>query len=186
MPRLKSPPKPKVDHGQAAVDFINNLTHTGDYNGVPFALRPWQEAIVRRLFGTIRPDGKRQYRKMFLALPRKQGKTELAAAILLYLLLGTGRRSQQLYSASGDRDQASLIFKAAAEMIRNDPELDRVCLVYDGYKRIVCEPMGSFYQALSSDAPKKHGLRPSAVIFDELHVLPNRDLFKALTTAFGA
>ena len=141
---------------------------------------------MRTLFGTIRDDGKRRYRKAFLALPRKQGKTELAAAMVLYLLLGTGRRGQQLYSASGDRDQAALTYRAAAEMIRNDPELDAVCLVYDGYKRIVCERLGSFYQALSSDAPRKHGLRPSAVIFDELHVLPNRDLFNALTTAFGA
>lgn len=175
-----------IDPGQSAVDFINNLTHTGDFNGVPFALRPWQESIVRKLFGTIRPDGRRRYRKMFLALPRKQGKTELAAAVLLYLLLGTGKRGQQLYSASGDRDQAALTFRAAAEMIRNDPELESVCHVYDGYKRIVCEPLGSFHQALSSDAPRKHGLRPNAVIFDELHVLPNRDLFNALTTAFGA
>lgn len=175
-----------TDPGQSAVDFLNNLTHTGDFNGVPFALRPWQESIVRTLFGTLRPDGRRQYRKAFLALPRKQGKTELAAAIILYLLLGTGRRGQQLYSASGDRDQAALTYRAAAEMIRNDPELESVCHVYDGYKRIVCEPLGSFYQALSSDAPRKHGLRPNAVIFDELHVLPNRDLFNALTTAFGA
>ena len=187
-----------VDPGQQAIEFIDGkrdskgkliergLTHTGDFNGVPFDLRPWQESIVRRLFGTIRPDGKRQYRKAFLALPRKQGKTELAAAIILYLLLGTGRRGQQLYSASGDREQAALTYRAAAEMVRNDSELESVCLVYDGYKRIVCEPLGSFYQALSSDAPRKHGLRPSAVIFDELHVLPNRDLFNALTTAFGA
>ncbi len=175
-----------TDKGQAAVDFINCLTHTGDYNGVQFALRPWQEDFVRRLFGAIRPDGLRLYRKAFLALPRKQGKTELAAAILLYLLLGTGKRDQQLYSASGDRDQAALIHRAAASMIRNSPELSAVCLVYDGYKRIVCEPLGSFYQALSSDAPRKHGLRPSAILLDELHVLPNRELFNALMTAFGA
>jgi phage terminase large subunit-like protein len=63
--------------------------------------------MVRTLFGTLRPDGTRRYRKVFWRLPRKQGKTELAAAILLYLLLGTGRRGQQLYSASGDRDQAA-------------------------------------------------------------------------------
>jgi phage terminase large subunit-like protein len=183
---MSRPKSPSNDPGQQAVDFVNNLTHTGDFNGVPFALRPWQESIVRRLFGTMREDGKRRYRKAFLAFPRKQGKTELAAAMILFLLLGTGKRGQQLYSASGDRDQAALTYRAAAEMIRNDPELESVCLVYDGYKRIVCEPLGSFYQALSSDAPRKHGLRPSAVIFDELHVLPNRDLFNALTTAFGA
>jgi len=180
------PQPPTIDRGQQAVDFVNSLTHTGDYNGVPFALRLWQEAFVRQLLGTIRPDGLRRYRKAFLGLPRKQGKTELAAAILLYLLLGTGKRDQQLFSASGDFKQAALIYGAAASMIRNDPALEAVCLLYDGSKRIVCERLNSFYQALSSDAPGKHGLRPSAVIFDELHVLPNRELYKALTTAFGA
>src|SRR5262249_41776817 len=107
-------------------------------------------------------------------------------AMLLYQLLGTGNRAQRIYSASGDREQAALIFHAAAEMIRNDPHLEEVCRVYDGYKRIECQSLGSFYQALSSDAPRKHGLRPNVVLFDELHVLPNRDLFRALTTAFGA
>lgn len=169
-----------------AVKFINNLTHTGDFNGEPFRLRPWQEKIVRRLFGTVRADGQRQYRKAFLALPRKQGKTELAAAILLYLLLGTGKRGQTLYSASGDRAQAALIFRAAASMVRNDPTLHRLCQVYDGYKKIVCERLESTYEALSSDAPRKHGLGPSVVLFDEVHVLPNRQLHDVLTTGFAA
>jgi phage terminase large subunit-like protein len=174
------------DPGTRAVRFVNNLSHTGDFLGTPFELRPWQESILRRLFGTLRPDGLRRYRKAFLALPRKQGKTELAAAILLYLLLGTGKRGQMLYSASGDRAQASLIFKAAASMVRNDPELERLCQVYDGYKKIVCEPLDSTYEALSSDAPRKHGLGPSAVLFDEVHVLPNRELHDVLTTGFAA
>lgn len=178
--------KAATDPGERAVRFINNLTHTGDFSGQPFRLRGWQEDIVRRLFGTLAPDGSRRYRRLFLALPRKQGKTELAAAILVYLLLGTGRRGQQLYSASGDREQASLIHRAAAAMVRNDAELDRRCLVYDGYKRIICEPLDSFYSALSSDAPRKHGLGPAAVLFDEVHVLPNRELHDVLTTGYAA
>jgi phage terminase large subunit-like protein len=172
--------------GEQAIRFINRLTHTGDFSGQPFALRPWQESIVRKLFGTLRADGLRQYRRAFLALPRKQGKTELAAAILLFVLLGTGRRGQHLYSASGDHAQASLIFRAAAAMIRNDPVLDQHCTVYDGYKRIECKALDSFYEALSSDAPRKHGLGPSVVLIDEVHVLPNRELHDVLTTGFGA
>ena len=169
-----------------AVRFINLLTHTGDFNGEPFALRPWQINVIRSLFGTLRPDGLRQYRRAFLALPRKQGKTELAAAILLYLLLGTGRKGQQIYSASGDHKQAALIFRAAASMIRNDPKLSQICTVYDGYKRIECGPLESFYEALSSEAKLKHGLGPAAVLFDEVHVLPNRELHDVLTTGFAA
>lgn len=166
-----------------AVDFINSLHHTGDFTGIPFALRPWQEDIIRRIFDE---RGKARYRKVFIALPRKQGKTELVAAILLYLMFGTGKRGQRIFSGSGDREQAALIYGAAASMIRQSSALSSCSLAYDGYKRISCEPLDGVYQALSSDAPRKHGLRPSTVLLDELHVFPNRDLFNALMTAFGA
>jgi phage terminase large subunit-like protein len=179
--KRSKPPLP----GQEVVDFINGLTHTGDFNGVPFELREWQEKMVRPLFGNLRPDGRRQFTKAFWAMPRKQGKTELAAAIVLYLILGTGKREQRIYSASGTAEQAALIYDAASTMVRNDPRLDEICRCYDGFKKIKCEPLGSFYDALSSDAPTKHGLNPSAVIFDELHVLPNRALYTALTTGFA-
>lgn len=163
--------------------FINGLKHTGDFSGEPFALRPWQREIVEAIFDE---SGKARYRKVFIALPRKQGKTELVAAILLYLMFGTGRRGQRIYSGSGDREQAALVYGAAASMIRQSEALSGCALAYDGYKRIACEPLDSIYQALSSDAPRKHGLRPSVVLLDELHVFPNRDLFNALMTAFGA
>jgi len=166
-----------------AVDFINSLKHTGDFHGVPFALRRWQEDVVRQIFDH---KGRTKYRKVFIALPRKQGKTELVAGILLFLMFGTGRKGQRIYSGSGDRDQAALIYGAAASMIRQSAGLSSHSLTYDGYKRIACEPLDGIYQALSSDAPRKHGLRPSTVLLDELHVFPNRDLFTALMTAFGA
>lgn len=187
MPRKPTArPSPANDPGARAVAFINRLTHTGDFAGAPFALRPWQADIVNRLFGTLRPDGTRQYRKAFLALPRKQGKTELAAGVLLYLLLGTGKTDQKVYSASGDRAQASLIYHAASRMVRQDPTLDKICLCYDGYKKIVHEPSGNTYEALSSEAYSKHGLGPSAVLFDEVHVLRDREFHDVLTTGYGA
>ena len=179
--RRGRPPKAQP---HAVVDFINALTHTGDFSGEPFALRLWQENdFIRRIFD---PSGRARYRRVFGALPRKQGKTELVAAILLYLMLGTGKRDQRIYSASGDREQAALIFSAAASMISNSETLSRVCQVYKSRKEIAVDPLGTTYKALSSEAFSKHGLRPSAVLFDELHVLPNRDLFNSLMTAFGA
>jgi phage terminase large subunit-like protein len=186
VPRKPAAKPAPLDPGARAVAFINNLTHTGDFAGKPFALRPWQSSIVEALFGTLRPDGLRRYRKAFLALPRKQGKTELAAGVLLYLLLGTGKTDQRIYSASGDRAQASLIYHAASRMVRQDPTLDRLCLTYDGYKRIVHEPSGNVYEALSSEAYSKHGLGPSAVLFDEVHVLRDREFHDVLTTGYGA
>ncbi len=166
-----------------AVEFINSLHHTGDFWGKPFALRPWQEEIVRQIFDET---GKARYRKVFIALPRKQGKTELAAAILLYLMFGTGKKAQRLFSASGDREQAALIYGAAAAMIRQSQALSDIALVYDGYKRIECKPIDGRYQALSSESAQKYGLRPSVIMLDELWVLPNRDLYKALSTSLGA
>jgi phage terminase large subunit-like protein len=171
-----------------AVRFIENLTLVGDYHGRSFRLRPWQSDVVRKLFGTRLPDGRKQYRRVFVALPRKQAKTTLIAGIAGNLLCGegVGKRGQQIYSASGDRAQAALIFKTLASMIRADKKLDRMCRIYDGYKRVVFEPLGNSYEALSSEAGLKHGLSPSAVLFDELHVLPNRELHDALVTGFGA
>ena len=74
--------------GDKAVEFINLLTHTkGKWSGKNFNLRDWQESFVRELFGTLKDDGLRQYKTAFLFVPRKNGKTELAAAIALYMLI---------------------------------------------------------------------------------------------------
>lgn len=174
--------------GDLAVRFIENLTLVGDYAGQKFLLRDWQRDIVRSLFGTLLPDGRRQYRKSFLALPRKQAKTTLVAGIAGFCVTGEGcgKSGQQIYSASGDRSQASLIFNTLASMIRADRRLDSLFTIHDSYKRITFKPLGNTFEALSSEAGTKHGLSPSHVLFDEVHVLPNRELHDVLTTGFGA
>jgi len=174
-----------MDPGEHAIAFINKLTHTGDYAGVPFALRPWQADPIRKLFGTLRPSGIRQYRKTFWALPRKQGKTELVAAAGMYLLLGQGKPNQKIYTASGDVEQASLIFQAMVDMIRFDPVLESLTTIYEGYKRIDFPRGNSSIKVLSSVPKSKHGLGPTSVLIDEYHVI-NEDLVNILTTGFGA
>ena len=90
-----------------AIQLINQLTHTkGPFARQPFHLRPWQVRIVRQLFRTRR-DGLRQYRTALLMLPRKNGKTELAAALAVYFLLFDGEIGGEVYSAAADRDQAA-------------------------------------------------------------------------------
>jgi phage terminase large subunit-like protein len=168
------------------VKFINKLTHTkGKWARQSFSLRPWQETVVRQLF-TLKDDGLRQYRTALLMLPRKNGKSELAAAIALYGLLADGETGAEVYSAAADRDQASLVFKVAAQMVRNDPYLDAVCDIADTQKRIVHRKSGSEYKAISAEANTKHGFNASMVIYDELHAAPNRDLYDVLTTSMGA
>jgi len=169
-----------------AVQFINNLSHTkGAFAGQSFAMRPWQERIVRKLF-RVRRDGRRQYRTALLMLPRKNGKTELAAAIALYGLLGDGERGAEVYSAAADKDQAGLCFAVAAQMIRQEPYLLAQCDIVDSQKRIVHRPSGSFYRAISAEAYSKHGFNASMVVYDELHAAPTRELYDVLSTSMGA
>lgn len=169
-----------------AVRLINQLTHTkGPFAQQPFNLRPWQTKIVRQLF-TTQKDGRRQYRSCLLMLPRKNGKTELAAALAIYFLLFDGEIGGEVYSAAADKDQAALVFNVAAQMIRNDPELDAQCEIIDSQKRIVHRKSGSFYRAISAEAYSKHGFNASVIIYDELHAAPNRELYDVLTTSQGA
>jgi phage terminase large subunit-like protein len=169
-----------------AVRLINLLTHTkGPFAGQSFKLRPWQTRIVKRLF-TTRKDGRRQYRTCLLMLPRKNGKTELAAALAIYFLLFDGEMGAEVYSAAADKDQAGLVFNVAAQMIRNDPELEAQCELVDSQKRIVHRASGSFYRAISAEAYSKHGFNASVVIYDELHAAPTRELWDVLSTSQGA
>jgi len=171
---------------QDPIAFINRLTHTkGAFARQTFNLRPWQRRIVKRLFKK-RPDGLRQYRTCLLMLPRKNGKTELAAAIALYGLLADGETGAEVYSAAADRDQAGLVFGVAAQMLRNDPTLDQTCYVVESQKRIVHRASGSFYRAISAEAYSKHGFNASMVIYDELHAAPDRRLYDVLATSMGA
>jgi phage terminase large subunit-like protein len=176
----------RADPGPSrAVRFINNLTHTkGDWAGRPFNLRPWQERIIRQAFRTRR-DGTRQYRTVLLEIPRKNGKTELAAAVALYGLFGDGELGAEVYSAAADKDQAAICFHVAAQMIRNDPTLEAQCDLIDSQKRIVHRPSGSFYRAISSEAFTKHGFNASTIVYDELHAAPNRELYDVLSTSTG-
>jgi phage terminase large subunit-like protein len=170
------------------VRLINQLTHTkGPFAGQPFHLRPWQEhKIIRPLFSIDKATGRRRYRTCLLMMPRKNGKTELCAALAIDGLLFDNEIGAEVYSAANDKDQASLCFNVAAQMIRNDPELDAACEIIDSQKRIVHRKSGSIYRAISAEAYSKHGLNTSRVIIDELHAAQSRDLFDVLASSTGA
>ena len=176
------------EQADRAVRFIESLTHTkGKWAGVPFKLLDWQrDGIVRPLFGSVREDGTRQYRKAFVEIPRKNGKSELAAAIALKLLFSDREPGAQIYGAAADRDQASLVFNVAASMVRKSPALSKVAKVVDSQKRIIFPKQESFYRAIPADAGGSHGFDAHAVIFDEIHTQPNRELWDVLSTSTGA
>lgn len=169
------------------INFVCQLTHTsGLFAGQLFQLRDWQKDIIRDMYEPVNDQGFRIVRTTFLTMPRKNGKTELAAALVLYHLFGDGEVGAQVYSAAADKEQAALIFNVAAAMIRNDSELEQMLNIIESKKRIVHHESGSFYQALSSESKTKHGFSASAIIYDELAQAPNRELWDVLTTSTGA
>jgi phage terminase large subunit-like protein len=157
----------------------------GDRAGQPFVLEDWQKSIIANLFGWIRPNGSRRYREAFIFVPRKNGKTPLCAGIIDYVGFCDNEPGAQIYSAAGEKEQASLVFRHAAGMIFRNPELDKRARVYRTFKSIEFNRGDSIYKALSSEADTKQGYNSHLVINDELHVQPNRDLVDALSTSTG-
>lgn len=175
--------KGKADH---AVNFINCLKHTkGQWRGVPFDLLPWQDKIIRDLFGTVKENGYRQYNTAYVEIPKKNGKSELAAAIALLMTCGDGEWGAEVYGCASDRQQASIVFDVAVDMVDQCPALKKRIKPIMSVKRLVYQPTNSFYQVLSAEAYTKHGLNVHAVIFDELHAQPNRELFDVMTKGSG-
>ncbi len=169
-----------------AVSFIECLCHTkGTWAGKPFELIDWQEQIIRDLFGILKPNGYRQFNTAYIEIPKKQGKSELAAAVALLLCCGDGEERAEVYGCAADRQQASIVFEVAADMVRMCPALSKRVKILASQKRIIYQPTNSFYQVLSAEAYSKHGFNIHGVVFDELHTQPNRKLFDVMTKGSG-
>ena len=169
-----------------AVTFIENLRHTkGKWAGKRFWLLPWQEKIIRDLFGIVKPDGKRQFRTAYVEIGKKNGKSELAAAVALYLLYADSEPSAEVYGAAADRQQASIVFDVAHQMVNMAPALLRRSKIMAATKRIVNYTNAGFYQVLSAEVGTKHGLNVSGLVLDEVHAQPNRKLYDVLTKGSG-
>lgn len=166
--------------------FPKYLRHIkGRWAGKPLELMPWvKERIVRPLFGWKRKDGTRRYRTCYVEIPRKNAKSTISAGLALALLFIDNEMGAEVYSAAGDREQAAIVFNAASEMVAASKELSRRSRTFR--RSIVCPQLSGSYKVISSDAPTKHGLNAHGIIFDELHVQPNRELWDTLTTSTGS
>ena len=173
---------------QRVIRFIEALKHTkGEFHKKPFELLPWQEKIIRDVFGTVRDEDptQRQYTTAYIEIPKKNGKSELGAAIALNMLVNDDEWKAEVYSCAADRQQAGIVFDVAVEMVKLSPALKKRIKIVPSMKRMVYEPTGSIYQVLSSEVATKHGLNVSACIFDELHTQPTRDLYDVMTQGSG-
>lgn len=172
-----------------ACDFIELLTFSsGAFAGQPFRLQPWQREALEEFYGTMTEDEDgspiRAYQYFYQEIPKKNGKTELSAALGLLHLLADGEKDPQVYICAADRNNASICYNAMVSMIEAAPWLQKLVKVIPSRKEIRRRDDGGFIRVLSAEAYSKHGYNVSCVIFDELHTQPNRKLWEVMT--FGA
>ena len=172
---------------QKIFDFIENLiVPSGKGSGKPFKLQSFEKAFIRDVYNPTK-NGKRTVRRAILSIARKNGKSTIIAALALVHLIGPEAiRNGEIYVAATERDQAGIVFRYAAQMVRADPELEQFVKIIDSTKTMVCFGNGSTFRALSSEAGSKYGFNPSVVIYDELAQAKNRDLYDALDTSMAA
>lgn len=170
-----------------AVEFFSRwLKHQkGEFAGRPLKLDKWQaDEIIRPVFGFKRKDGTRKIRTCYVEIPRKNGKTTIAAGVGLYLLFADNEPGGEIYSAASDREQAAIAFDLAKSMVSGEPALQKRSQVFR--RSIVVPGSASSYKVISADAGTKHGFNAHGVIFDEVHAQPNRELYDVLHTSTGA
>ncbi len=183
-PAWSTPRLYKRSSGQEVVDFAETFLHVskGVRAGERLRLTNWQKDLLGSLYER-RDDGLLRYRRSLVGLARKNGKSLVGSVIALYGLI-EGEPGAEVYSAAGDRMQARIVFNEAKWQISQSPALSGICKVY---RDVVEVPStGAIYRVLSADAKLQQGLNASTVIFDEVHVQPNEDLWNALTLSSGA
>lgn len=162
--------------------FPRYCSHSkGAFAGQPFEPLDYQiQLILRPIFGWVDAEGIRRFRKAFIEIPKKNGKTQLIAGLALYMLLGDNEPGAEVYVAAADREQARILFDAAKAMVEGNPALAKRLVVYRN--RIVrADDPNAFFQVLSAEAATKHGPNIHCLIIDELHAQPDRELFETLT-----
>ena len=162
--------------------FETFLRHSkGEWAGQSFTLMDWQKKdVLMPLFGWKRPNGTRRFRQGFVEIPKKNGKSAMCSGIGLYLLVGDGEPGAEIYCAGADRQQASIVFDEAQNMVLASPVLKSFLYLVPSKKTIEYSGTRSFYRALSADVATSEGLNIHGLIFDELHAQRNRDLFDSL------
>lgn len=177
----------KTSRGDDTADFIDTFCRVtkdsiGGRAGELVVLRGWQRELLRHVFAQ-RDDGMLRHRQALVGVARKNGKSALGAGMALDHLL-FGSPGSEVYSCAGDREQARIVFGTARRMVELEPELgSRLKLYRDAIEHTEA---GSVYKVLSAEAYSKEGLNPTLVLFDEVHVQPNRELWDVMAQAMGA
>lgn len=178
-----------IKRTNAVINFIKkNLRHSkGEYAGKMFHPEKWEKKIIGHIFGwKNKKTNYRRFRKVFIYIPRKNGKTFICAALGLIGFVADDEMGAEIYCCAADSSQAGLVFSEASSMVEQNPELSNDIRVYRGYKSMKFEATGSYWRVLSSEAGTKHGLNPSFYVVDEVHAQKNSELMEVMETGTGS
>jgi phage terminase large subunit-like protein len=176
----------KLGRGERNIRWVEHFCRIpeGKDVGKPVKLRPWQKRVIKKIYDN--PTGTR---RGIISFGRKNAKTTLAAFLLLLHTCGPeAKANSQLNSAAQSKEQAAILFKLAAKIVRMSPDLNSVVVIRDTVKELFCPELGTLYKALSADASTAYGLSPVFIVHDELGQVkgPRSELYDALETAVGA
>ena len=171
--------------GRIVVDFCGLLQHSkGEWAGKPLILEPWQEFVVCCLFGWLRQDGTRRFRRAYVEVARKNGKSTLAAALGLYGLVADGEAGAEIYCGATKKEQARIIFAEAQRMARASAALAGTLTVHQ--HSIFIRDSASRFVPLSADDRQSSGHNTHFAILDELHEHRTDEMYQVMRTSMGA
>lgn len=175
-----------VEAAARVIDFLETFCkhHKGEWAGEPLLLEEWQKDVLTIAFGWMRADGTRRFRIIYVEIPRKNGKSEVAAGLGLYMLVADREPGGEVYASATKKDQAKIVHGTAAEMVKASPELRQFVGVFRN--NLHCPELGSKFEPLGSDSNTLDGLNPHCNIVDELHAHRDRGVWDVLDTAMGA
>lgn len=172
--------------GQRVVDFIERYCkhHKGEWAGRPLILEPWQKKALVIVFGWMRADGTRRFRTAYIEIPRKNGKSELAGGVGLYLLIADDEPGAEIYSTATKKDQAKIVWGAAEAMVKASPALKKRIRAYKN--NLSCERLGSKFEPLSAESGTLDGLNAHGNLTDEAHAHKDRHVYDVVATSMGS
>ena len=175
-----------LEAGERVVRFVEGFCrhYKGAWAGQPMLLEPWQKVVCLEAFGWKRADGLRLHRTVWLELARKNGKSALAAALALYMLIADGEKGAEVYSSATKRDQAKIVFEFAKQMVLQSPSLKEHVRVQRSNLSVL--RTSSKFESLSSEGSTLDGLSPHCSVIDELHSHKDRTVWDKLITAQAA
>ena len=166
--------------------FVERLPHVkGPLAGQPIHLEPWQVFILTTVFGWVKPDGKRRFRRAYVEVPRGSGKSFLSSALALYMLAADGEGGAEVYSLATTRDQARIVFGYAQAMARQSAGFRTRFGVGVGAHNIHVLASGSKFEALSAEGSTLDGLNIHFGCIDELHAHKTRTVYDVVETGTG-